>query len=231
MCWYWISYIWVEAEPAAPGIQPPEGREYFHRYKVRFDWVQSQGWPWWDTFAHECEGDGVDADEDGDQDDGVGQYGPVYQDGAVNQDGAVVRDRAVVQDKAVTRGGASKQDERVVQEETSGQNAEADQEESEEFDEMSVCSKVVEGPHARSECISGLLTPPITPAKDVSMLKSVCDVIDAVASPGDDSVAGSPGQEGDESCESEKPVFPGDGTLSQPIVIASNEDCKDVWSV
>ncbi|ORX36285.1 hypothetical protein BD324DRAFT_651527 [Kockovaella imperatae] len=45
--WYWISYVWVEAEPVARGIKGPSGRDYFHRYKVRFDWVESQGQPWW----------------------------------------------------------------------------------------------------------------------------------------------------------------------------------------
>ena len=38
---------WVEAEPVAKGIKSPEGRAYFHRYKIRFDWVPSQGEPWW----------------------------------------------------------------------------------------------------------------------------------------------------------------------------------------
>lgn len=28
-------------------MDPPEGRDYFHRLKVRFDWVDSQGMPWW----------------------------------------------------------------------------------------------------------------------------------------------------------------------------------------
>ncbi|WVF67083.1 hypothetical protein IAT40_001828 [Kwoniella sp. CBS 6097] len=45
--WYWISMAWVEAEPAVAGTLPPPGRNYFHRYKIRFDWVQSQGEPWW----------------------------------------------------------------------------------------------------------------------------------------------------------------------------------------
>ncbi|WWC60152.1 uncharacterized protein I303_102716 [Kwoniella dejecticola CBS 10117] len=45
--WYWISMTWVEAEPCSPGITPPLDRDYFHRYKIRFDWVQSQGRPWW----------------------------------------------------------------------------------------------------------------------------------------------------------------------------------------
>ncbi|OCF32380.1 hypothetical protein I316_06050 [Kwoniella heveanensis BCC8398] len=45
--WYYISMTWVEAEPAMPDMRPPSGRNYFHRYKIRFDWVQSQGEPWW----------------------------------------------------------------------------------------------------------------------------------------------------------------------------------------
>ncbi|ODO06332.1 hypothetical protein L198_01564 [Cryptococcus wingfieldii CBS 7118] len=47
--WYWISYTWVEAEPAYKGTKPPSGRDYFHRIKIRFDWVESQGDPWWDS--------------------------------------------------------------------------------------------------------------------------------------------------------------------------------------
>ena len=39
--------MWVEAEPVAQGVKGPNDRDYFHRYKVRFDWVQSQGTPWW----------------------------------------------------------------------------------------------------------------------------------------------------------------------------------------
>lgn len=34
----------------AKGFKAPVDRDYFHRYKVRFDWVESQGRPWWDTF-------------------------------------------------------------------------------------------------------------------------------------------------------------------------------------
>ncbi|WVR03962.1 hypothetical protein IAU60_000961 [Kwoniella sp. DSM 27419] len=45
--WYWISLVWVEAEHAAFGIPPHPDRTYFHRYKVRFDWVEEQGEPWW----------------------------------------------------------------------------------------------------------------------------------------------------------------------------------------
>jgi hypothetical protein len=47
MCRYWISITWVEPEPVPPGIECPEGRGYFHRYKIRFDWVDTQGQPWW----------------------------------------------------------------------------------------------------------------------------------------------------------------------------------------
>lgn len=50
--WYWISYTWVEAEPVGKGVLPPRDRDYFHRYKIRFDWVKNQGEPWWD-----CESD------------------------------------------------------------------------------------------------------------------------------------------------------------------------------
>jgi len=50
---YWISAMWVEAEPAAWGVRPLVERGYFHRYKVRFDWVECQGRPWWDTFSSE----------------------------------------------------------------------------------------------------------------------------------------------------------------------------------
>nr|XP_019050222.1 hypothetical protein I302_00647 [Kwoniella bestiolae CBS 10118]OCF29152.1 hypothetical protein I302_00647 [Kwoniella bestiolae CBS 10118] len=45
--WYWISLTWVEAEPPPLGVPPPDGRDYFHRVKIRFDWVESQGKPWW----------------------------------------------------------------------------------------------------------------------------------------------------------------------------------------
>lgn len=31
----------------ALGVQSPPDRDYFHRYKIRFDWVSSQGDPWW----------------------------------------------------------------------------------------------------------------------------------------------------------------------------------------
>ena len=46
---YWISAVWVEAEPVAKGFRSPINRNYFHRYKIRFDWVQSQGQPWWNS--------------------------------------------------------------------------------------------------------------------------------------------------------------------------------------
>lgn len=45
---YWISYTWAEAEPVGKGVMPPRDRDYFHRYKIRFDWVNNQGEPWWD---------------------------------------------------------------------------------------------------------------------------------------------------------------------------------------
>jgi hypothetical protein len=45
--------VWVEAEPADRSVQAHPSREFFHRYKVRFDWVEAQGRPWWDTFAVE----------------------------------------------------------------------------------------------------------------------------------------------------------------------------------
>lgn len=46
--WYWVSAAWYEAEPVALGVAPPEsGKPWFQRLKVRFDWVESQGQPWW----------------------------------------------------------------------------------------------------------------------------------------------------------------------------------------
>ncbi|KAL7411268.1 hypothetical protein BDY24DRAFT_397237 [Mrakia frigida] len=45
--WYWISLVWIEAEPPAPNAKLVPGRDFFHRYKIRFDWVSSQGDPWW----------------------------------------------------------------------------------------------------------------------------------------------------------------------------------------
>lgn len=48
---YWISHVWVEAEPVANGIKAPNDRDYFHRYKLRFDRIESQGPPWWDTYT------------------------------------------------------------------------------------------------------------------------------------------------------------------------------------
>ena len=50
---FWISHMWVEAEPVARGVKPPKNRDYFHRYKVRFDWLESQGTPWWLKSEHE----------------------------------------------------------------------------------------------------------------------------------------------------------------------------------
>lgn len=44
---YWVSAAWYEPEACAPGVKAPPGRDYFRRLKVRFDWVQSQGTPWW----------------------------------------------------------------------------------------------------------------------------------------------------------------------------------------
>ena len=43
--------VWTEAEPVAKGIKPPIGRNWFKRVKVRFDWVESQGIPWWEQSA------------------------------------------------------------------------------------------------------------------------------------------------------------------------------------
>jgi hypothetical protein len=43
--------VWTEAEPVAKGIKPPIGRDWFKRVKVRFDWVESQGIPWWEQAA------------------------------------------------------------------------------------------------------------------------------------------------------------------------------------
>jgi hypothetical protein len=44
---YWISITWVEGEFPAKGVKPDE-KGYFHRYKIRFDWIDSQGTPWWE---------------------------------------------------------------------------------------------------------------------------------------------------------------------------------------
>ena len=44
---YWISATWVEAEPVASGVKAPPDRDWFHRVKIRFDWIESQGTPWW----------------------------------------------------------------------------------------------------------------------------------------------------------------------------------------
>lgn len=40
--------MWTESEPVAEGVRPPLGREWYKRVKVRFDWVDSQGVPWWE---------------------------------------------------------------------------------------------------------------------------------------------------------------------------------------
>lgn len=32
----------------AEGVKPPVGRDWYKRVKVRFDWVDSQGQPWWE---------------------------------------------------------------------------------------------------------------------------------------------------------------------------------------
>ncbi|KAL7419440.1 hypothetical protein Q5752_006278 [Cryptotrichosporon argae] len=45
--WYWVSASWAEAEPVARGAAAPENRDWYARVKVRFDWVASQGTPWW----------------------------------------------------------------------------------------------------------------------------------------------------------------------------------------
>lgn len=43
-----MSHVWTEAEPVAEGVKPPSSRDWFKRVKVRFDWVDSQGVPWWE---------------------------------------------------------------------------------------------------------------------------------------------------------------------------------------
>lgn len=48
---YWVSHVWTEAEPAAKGVSLPRGRDWYKRVKVRFDWVDSQGQPWWEKDA------------------------------------------------------------------------------------------------------------------------------------------------------------------------------------
>jgi len=45
---YWVSQVWTEAEPVAEGVKPPANRDWYKRVKVRFDWVDSQGEPWWE---------------------------------------------------------------------------------------------------------------------------------------------------------------------------------------
>ncbi|KAL1410253.1 hypothetical protein Q8F55_004259 [Vanrija albida] len=44
--WYWVSAAWFEAAPPDPGAAGSPA--FFRRLKVRFDWVESQGAPWWD---------------------------------------------------------------------------------------------------------------------------------------------------------------------------------------
>lgn len=44
---YWVSATWYEAEPCARDVEPPSDRDWFRRLKVRFDWVEGQGRPWW----------------------------------------------------------------------------------------------------------------------------------------------------------------------------------------
>lgn len=44
---YWVSSTWVEGEFPAKGVKPDE-KGYYHRYKIRFDWIDSQGTPWWE---------------------------------------------------------------------------------------------------------------------------------------------------------------------------------------
>jgi hypothetical protein len=43
--------VWTEAEPVARSIKRPIGRKWYKRVKVRFDWVESQGQPWWERPA------------------------------------------------------------------------------------------------------------------------------------------------------------------------------------
>lgn len=45
--WYWISAHWVEAEFPAENAKLSPDRPYFHRLKLRFDWCEAQGDPWW----------------------------------------------------------------------------------------------------------------------------------------------------------------------------------------
>lgn len=44
---YWVSAAWYESEPCAREVEPHPDRPWFRRLKVRFDWVDSQGEPWW----------------------------------------------------------------------------------------------------------------------------------------------------------------------------------------
>lgn len=51
---YWVSAAWFEPEACAPDVKAPPGRNYFRRLKVRFDWDNSQGPPWWLTRDGAC---------------------------------------------------------------------------------------------------------------------------------------------------------------------------------
>lgn len=44
---YWVSATWVEAEHPGRDVHP-DWKGYFHRYKIRFDWVDGQSAPWWE---------------------------------------------------------------------------------------------------------------------------------------------------------------------------------------
>jgi hypothetical protein len=39
-------------------VKAPKDRDYYHRVKIRFDWVESQGTPWW--LGHRSSAGGVD---------------------------------------------------------------------------------------------------------------------------------------------------------------------------
>ncbi|GAA5905246.1 uncharacterized protein JCM6883_006331 [Sporobolomyces salmoneus] len=45
---YFVTHIWAEGEPVIDSSAPPDAskEEYFVRFKVRFEWVESQGTPW-----------------------------------------------------------------------------------------------------------------------------------------------------------------------------------------
>ncbi|BEJ13652.1 hypothetical protein CspHIS471_0308260 [Cutaneotrichosporon sp. HIS471] len=65
--WYWVSCTWYEAEPCAQGVAPRDDRQWFRRLKVRFDWIDTQGTPWWLTKGEPwvAPDDAVAAIEDG----------------------------------------------------------------------------------------------------------------------------------------------------------------------